>query len=167
MLQKEGKMVEQETTIALSFCRSKIILDGPYNFGQVHIVLECSNQFWMDTKHKKQFRKIQFELVQNNLDPSQIICTVQNHFGPLEGLGMYLLATMSLAKSGEVLVCLRRIGEQLENYSTTVEKLQTPFNSRVSDSTRTFHTGCIGFQKAKKLAASNLAFQAFEGFIGT
>ena len=38
------------------------------------------------------------------MDPSQIICTVQSDFGPLEGLGIYLLATMSLAKSGEVCV---------------------------------------------------------------
>ena len=29
------------------------------------------------------------------------------------------------------------------------------------------HTACIGFLKAKKLAASILAFQTFEGFIGT
>ena len=29
------------------------------------------------------------------------------------------------------------------------------------------HTACIGFQTAKKPAASNLAFQAFERFIGT
>ena len=27
------------------------------------------------------------------------------------------------------------------------------------------HTGCIGFQKAKKLATSNLVSQAFKGFI--
>ena len=29
------------------------------------------------------------------------------------------------------------------------------------------HTACIEFQTAKKLATSNLAFQAFERFVGT
>ena len=29
------------------------------------------------------------------------------------------------------------------------------------------HTACTGFQTEKKLTASNLVFQAFEGFIGT
>ena len=32
---------------------------------------------------------------------------------------------------------------------------------------KVYQTACTGFQMAKKLAASNLALQAFEGFIGT
>ena len=40
MLQKEGKLVEQQTTIALSFYRSKIIFDGLKFFGHLY------SSFW-------------------------------------------------------------------------------------------------------------------------
>ena len=47
-----------------------------------------------------------------------------------------------------------------------------PFFSKYHQGYPTFkleaiHTSCIGFQTAKKLAASNLGFQAFKGFIST
>ena len=85
-----------------------MILYCPNHFGQVQIVLEGSNLFWIRPNHFGQVQIVQisryksnlnlskmiytrpklFGCVQNNLYPCKTIWMVQNHFGPIEGQGI-------------------------------------------------------------------------------
>jgi hypothetical protein len=85
---------------ALSFYRSKMILDHPNCFGRLQIVLVRSKLFWSGPNH---FGQVQIRLLWTNfynLDPTKMIWTrpnrigpnqnelVQNNFGPIEGQGI-------------------------------------------------------------------------------
>ena len=63
------------STNALSFYRSKMILDSPNCFGRVQVVLVGSKSFWLDTNH---FGQVQIRLLWTkfcNLDLSKTIGT--------------------------------------------------------------------------------------------
>jgi hypothetical protein len=64
-----------------------MILDSPNLYGRVSIVLYKSN-CWTGPNQKKIVQKSLTEPDKNDLDPSKIIWTVQNHFGPTEGQGI-------------------------------------------------------------------------------
>ena len=98
-----------QTSNALSFYWSKMILDRPNHFGWVPIVLDGCNFFWLGPNHFGQVQIIkispeQFNLTdpdQNTLDSNKMIWTlpkwlvlnqnywtVQIHFGAIEGQGI-------------------------------------------------------------------------------
>ena len=81
------------------------------NLGQVSIVLDVSNLFWLGPNHFEQTQIIKFGPQKSNLNLTKMICiqpklfgtdenilhpsktiwTVQNHFGPIEGQGIIAL----------------------------------------------------------------------------
>ena len=88
--------LDRRNTNALSFYRSKIILDRPNYFGWVRIVLDGSNSYGRVQIIIISPEKL-FGPDQNNLDMTKTIWTVQNHFGSIKGQGintiMYILKT--------------------------------------------------------------------------
>jgi hypothetical protein len=80
---------------ALSFYRSKLILDYSNCFGWVQIILVGSKLFWSGPNDVGQVQIRLFWANFYNLDLSKMVWTrpknighVQNHFGPIEGQGV-------------------------------------------------------------------------------
>ena len=73
----------QESIIALSFYRSKMILDHPDCFGRLQIVLVGSKPFWSGPNH---FGQVQIKLLWTNfynIDLTKLIWTRPKRIGPI------------------------------------------------------------------------------------
>ena len=97
---------------ALSFYGSKMILDHPNHFGRAPIILDRSNLFWSGPNN---FQNINISPIWTCSKwfiwtrPIQFVPD-QNHFGPIEGRGNYVMSN-NIGRSFSNLCGLLRMSE--------------------------------------------------------